>query len=237
MGGGDHAPGLAHGAARPRRAASTDHHRLAPPPSAGAARGGGWGRVPRRRGRAHRVAPRARLVSRRPLAVADRMPVAAHLARGIVRRANGAGRRRARVGDHRRPPRARPDAALLPSRAPLRAVQQVVRHRVLEARRCPRAHAAPRTPRPRPRVRGGRAPSQCARADRSRGTDAAPVLREAIPGDLRRALRGRVPREGAGPVAARPAPHRRDRPMVELDGRAVRTPRSPQRLRAAYDEG
>ncbi len=140
----------------------------------------------------------------------------------VVRRASGAGRRRARFGDHRGSPRARRHAALLPLGASVRAIQQVVRHRVLEARRCRRGRAAPRTPRARPRVRGGRQAPQRARPHRSRGTDAAPVLRATVPGDPRRTVRRCVPRQGGRRVAARPPPHRRDRPVVELVGRAVR---------------
>ncbi len=78
-------------------------------------------------------------------------------------------------------------------------------------------------------LRSGRSPAQRSRSDRVSRAHLAALLWTAVSGDLRRAVRGRVPGARRGPLAALASAHRRDRPVVRLNRCALGTRNPPPR--------
>ena len=151
------------------------------------------------------------------------------------RRTHRGGRGRARVVGARGTTRPRSDAAVLPDRAPIRAVLEVVRHHVSTSTRRVKSVRCSRPASwvgPTKRSLTGTTLSGVIRVSRAH---LAALLWTAVSGDLRRAVRGHVPRRVEDPWLRSLPAHRRDRPVVRLD-RCALAPAILRHAAAMYGE-
>ena len=222
---------------RLRPAASADRVAVAPAPAAAdPRRGRRWACSTTTTGELTALRERARVVPGRPLALAARMPVAAHRPGGGVRRAH---RARSATTSGRRCIAARLARDLM------RLCFLIERRYAPYSKWFGTAFAElDAAAGGRAAARGGRARARRTKRSRAVTTRSASPIR--VDPTLRpyygrpfhvifaRALRGGVPRARARirGCASLP-PHRRDRPVVRLDRRALDSPRCSQRLAAA----